>query len=1020
MRFFATIIIVFVVISVKAQQQSYFHFDRITEREGLPSNNTKKIIQDKQGFIWIGTSEGLCLYDGYHITTFTHNPSQPHSLVNNFIYDLSEDENGNIWIATAGGWCELLYNSQTFLNENDFKNFHGNLPHFFVEFIHADHFHHIIMGGYTGSCFLNLKDSSFNQFQFSKQDTTKPGGLNAIYQDNEKLVWLEFQNCMCVYDPAKNVLYSPLYNPHSYPLIKYTLPLLRQGNTFWLGRWSLYIYEHNIQTNVEKIVGRDTSGIRGLADDTEPVKMIVDNDGNFWVLLFEKGVYYMNFKHNNFRIIEHQPNDYNSIPSPLVRDILKDHDGNIWITTDNGVARWNNNPENFLLLPYGIDLAKKFRSQARDNYEVDDVMETDNDMWLSVSSVGLLVIKKNNPSDCRLIQTATGKKISGMNRLIHYIFKDKNQNIWISTQEGYAKYDGAHDWLIPHFLSRQDITGNNAYQVQMMLQDKEGIIWVASKKGIGKLDPATDSVTWISLPAKHETDVPYYIFKMREQNDSVLWLATDGGLFSFNKKSNQFKRYSSENRGALWKPFDDCLDVAVLSDTAIMIASQFEGLIQFNPQTEHFKIYTTIDGLPSNNIRQLYADNFGALWITTLNGVSRLNLKTKQFSNFDYSNGLKDLNFPNDVCFVPEKDGNILLLDGGYILRFNPAQFVQQNNIPKITFTSFEKYGTPVFYNKPLNEMKKINLHYSERYFTIRFSTLSFQNTTRTRYEYKMKGLDNTWHLTKNPFVSYSNLSGGNYTLFVKASLDGNEWSKENEISFYVTPPFWQAWWFYLICAVVIVSLFYGFYRIRIKQLQHEMYLRTKISRDLHDDVGSTLSSLHIVSALAQKKMDDDPEKTKELLGRIIESSERMTSNMQDIVWAVNPLNDSFSDIIARMQKFASQILESKNIELFFDADEEIKSIKLSLKYRGDLYMIFKEAVNNIAKYSNAKHAWITLYKNNNLFTLELKDDGIGFDANIVQKGNGLRNMRERANNLDGKLSLSDINNGTIIHLEFT
>jgi ligand-binding sensor domain-containing protein len=105
-------------------QQPYFQFDRITTQDGLPSDNTKRIIQDRQGFIWIGTSEGLCRYDGYHITTFTYNPAQPHSLVNNFIYDLSEDENGNIWIATAGGWCELLYNTQTFLNAKDFKNFH--------------------------------------------------------------------------------------------------------------------------------------------------------------------------------------------------------------------------------------------------------------------------------------------------------------------------------------------------------------------------------------------------------------------------------------------------------------------------------------------------------------------------------------------------------------------------------------------------------------------------------------------------------------------------------------------------------------------------------------------------------------------------------------------------------------------------------------------------------------------------------------------------------------------------------
>jgi len=176
-----------------------------------------------------------------------------------------------------------------------------------------------------------------------------------------------------------------------------------------------------------------------------------------------------------------------------------------------------------------------------------------------------------------------------------------------------------------------------------------------------------------------------------------------------------------------------------------------------------------------------------------------------------------------------------------------------------------------------------------------------------------------------------------------------------------------------------------------------------------------------MVSALATKKIADDPDKTKELLKKITESSERMTGNMQDIVWAVNPLNDSFSQIIARMQEFAAQMLELKNIELFFDADEKIKSLKLPLQYRSDLFMIFKEAVNNLAKYSNAAHAWISFYKVNKTFFLEIKDDGIGFNISNTTNGNGLRNMKERAEKLKGKLGIEAGNNkGTRITLEFS
>jgi hypothetical protein len=628
-------------------------------------------------------------------------------------------------------------------------------------------------------------------------------------------------------------------------------------------------------------------------------------------------------------VISNKANDNNSIPSQYVRDIIRDRDGNIWIATDKGVARWNNDQENFQLLSYSNYMPFNLIPESRNNFEIDDVIESDSDLWIAAAPVGLLVMKKNDPSLQRRIQIDSGNLVSGMNRLINFFMKDKNGDIWLSTQEGYAKYNKQCDCLKPFLLKRLDITGNIAYQVMMMMQDKQGLIWMASKKGLGKLNPQTNVVEWTRLPVTHTTGVPFIINKVLEQNDSVLWLITDGGLFSFNKNANQFQRFSSENRGHAWKAFDDCIDALFISDTAIMITSQFNGLIQFNPQNKHFKIFSTNDGLSSNNLRHLYADKFGGLWITTLNGLSRMNLKTRTFSRYDYSNGLKDLVFQNTQTFYPEKDGNVLLLDGACILRFDPSQFAQKEIGPRVTLTSFEKYDKPVFYNKPLNEMEDIHLAYSERYFTIRFSTFNFENSSRTEYAYKMEGLDKKWHTTNMPFVAYSNLAGGKYILQVKASSDGNTWGAEKALSISVTPPFWQTWWFYTVCTLIIFTTIFLFYNMRINQLQHELHLRSKIARDLHDDVGSTLSSLHMVSALAKKKLADDPVKATELLEKIRESSERMTGNMQDIVWAVNPFNDSFSQIIARMQVFASQILELKNIELSFEADEKIKTIKV-------------------------------------------------------------------------------------------
>ena len=223
-----------------------------------------------------------------------------------------------------------------------------------------------------------------------------------------------------------------------------------------------------------------------------------------------------------------------------------------------------------------------------------------------------------------------------------------------------------------------------------------------------------------------------------------------------------------------------------------------------------------------------------------------------------------------------------------------------------------------------------------------------------------------------------------------------------------------------MLCVLAIGVLLYTIYRIRINKILAIQNVRNAISRELHDDVGSTLSSLHMVSSLAKKKLREDPEKTGELLEKITESSERMTGDMQDIVWAVNPMNDSFAQIIARMQKFSAQLCEAKNIELFFTADEKIKLLKLPLKYRTDLFMIFKEAANNLAKYSHATKAYVGLRKNNHHFILEIKDDGIGFNVKNTFQGNGLRNMHTRAKSLKGTLSVLSGTEGTSITLVFT
>jgi signal transduction histidine kinase len=217
-------------------------------------------------------------------------------------------------------------------------------------------------------------------------------------------------------------------------------------------------------------------------------------------------------------------------------------------------------------------------------------------------------------------------------------------------------------------------------------------------------------------------------------------------------------------------------------------------------------------------------------------------------------------------------------------------------------------------------------------------------------------------------------------------------------------PPFWRTGWFLSVMLMLLAAIIYFMHSLRVKRLLAVENIRTKVARDLHDDMGSTLSTINILSAMAKSKLNSDAAKTGEYISKIGESSQRMMEAMDDIVWSIKPSNDSMQRVSARMREFATSVLEAKDIEFAFVAKEEVFDVKLGMEERRDFFLVFKEAVNNAAKYSRAQHVAICLSVENRRLVLDVKDDGIGFDVKHAVNGNGLGNMQKRAASLRAKL----------------
>jgi signal transduction histidine kinase len=238
-----------------------------------------------------------------------------------------------------------------------------------------------------------------------------------------------------------------------------------------------------------------------------------------------------------------------------------------------------------------------------------------------------------------------------------------------------------------------------------------------------------------------------------------------------------------------------------------------------------------------------------------------------------------------------------------------------------------------------------------------------------------------------------------------------------------VLPPFWKTPWFITLILLCMGAFMYYLHRIRIERLLEVERVRIRLARDLHDDMGSTLSTIHILSNMALKKIDADQRATKEYMVKISDNSSRIMEAMDDIVWSINPVNDTMRKLLTRMKEFAGNVLEAKDIGYTFTLDEAVKDMTFNMEYRRDIFLIFKEAINNIAKYAQSTEVKVDICVKSKHFIMQVTDNGIGFNLDKAmlsssQRGNGIRNMQKRAEGMNGILIIESARqSGTLLEL---
>ena len=407
--------------------------------------------------------------------------------------------------------------------------------------------------------------------------------------------------------------------------------------------------------------------------------------------------------------------------------------------------------------------------------------------------------------------------------------------------------------------------------------------------------------------------------------------------------------------------------------------------------------------------------------MSTNYGICLFNPVSFESRNFDKSHGLEGNEF-NRFQFSKSVTGEIFLGGVGFNVHFNPEDFYSFTPSAKIVINSLKILNKEIEVNnqgiqKELNITKaieythKLSLYHNQSMINFSFALLDLKNSASNYYRYKLVGLYDDWvnNGKKNEAI-FTNIEPGTYTFMVSGHNGDGVWSKPTQIELEIKPAWWQTWWLKSIGFLIFIFLLYVFFQYRISKAVEMEKLRNRIAQDLHDEIGSTLSSVSIYSLALSKSFDHLPEKSGQIIDKISDSTINMMETMNDIVWSVNPANDSFENLINRMRAYASSVTEAADIRLDFESNLELNKINITMLQRKNLYLIFKEAVNNSLKHSDCNNLSVKLSITGKKLSLLVTDDGKGMiDENnfeLNMGGNGISNRHSRSKESNGSISI--------------
>lgn len=972
-------------------------FKNITIDDGLSQNSVVSITQDNLGFMWFATQDGLNRFDGKNFRIYPVSFDDITNPENSRLGKLHIQGN-DLWMITRGGKLEVLdLVTEEFKHVEKFLGANELLPP--IRSILVEEDGKIWLGTESQGVFLVNRN-----FRIQKHFHTEgPSGyrissnrINQIYRDLRDRLWI-------LTDSGINEIGKGKPRTYMEGIMVNTICDEPSG-TILVGTQGKGIYykSHAGQDFFQfNRVGREA-----VPTDLTVKTMIMDEQLRLWVGTYGNGLYVVDRRYSTLEhYLPHRSNPH-SIGFQDILSIFRDEKKGIWLGTDGG----------------GIS----FYDKSFGNFQ--------------------LLLEQHVPEDIAIEQ-------------IRAITTDREGKIWFGTSgNGFTRYDPATYQFDPFHLEPFKPGIKNYNRVVAMYSDDSGDLWLGTH-GNGTMVFCRKSgkvKKWFTTEAENpEQKVPdNTIWTFLAEGPDRVWAGSRySGLLLLDKQKGMIKRFYEtgspqdniraiirindsilalgyERKGVkllntydgsykVWLPeiFRDELDRVEIKclyylNGWLWAGTGGKGIVASNLETGAVKRFTETEGLPNNMIYGILEEDSRTLWGSTNRGLFRLtyekvggDLDIDKISSYDSSNGLQSNEF-NTGAFHRSASGDLYFGGIKGLNYFDPSLIPERREKINIIISEARVDNVPFKGNRSITYEDRLDLLYRENSIAVNYTAINFVSPEKLNYTYMLEGYDDDWIQagTRN-YTAYTNLPPGDYIFKVKLADNMLDEAPVTTLGISVATPYWQEWWFLSLMALGVLLLLFTIYRVRIHQFLELQRVKDSISADLHDDLGSRLTTIHLLSAISRNKFTKDPELSR-MLNNIDREIYASSEALDEIVWNIKMTNESLPDTIAKIRRYISEVLENAGITYSIDTSEDLSPYHLSMQKRRELFLICKELVNNIRKHSHASEVAVKLGTQKNMLYLSVSDNGKGFDPLMKTHRNGISNLRQRVQKWSGELKI--------------